>query len=253
MVLHQATFHPDTVREQVRIARRRAGGGRGFISSYEARVQRQELGRAHVIRVESSAVRNDLIDRGVSPDKIVLAAPGVDLARFQPQERGPDLLVAFVGTLSLWKGVDVLTALQRSLAGIARLEVIGGPVDPWSRRVAAAAGFARAESVEALLGRADALVLPSASDGFGYVVLEAMAAGAVPFVTPSVGARDVVGQLAPELVIEAENFADVLPDLVRSLPLAELSWRARRLAANYERNAMAQHAMHAVLVRCGLS
>jgi glycosyltransferase involved in cell wall biosynthesis len=246
-VLHQATFHPAAVRDQVAAARRRAGGGRGFLTAREAALQEGELASADVIRVESEAVRASLVERGISEDKVVHAHPGVDLHRFQPGEKPNELLVAFVGTLSLWKGVDVLVDLAAHLRREETLQVIGGPVDPWSRRLAQEAAFEPANDVPALLSRAHALVLPAASDGFGYVVLEAMASGAVPFVTPTVGAASLVSQLHPELVQPPERFAEAVPELLRSLPLMQLGQEARRLAEGLDRLSCAKAAVDGML------
>ena len=51
---------------------------------------------------------------------------------------------------------------------------------------------AQAAPVAGLLARCDALVLPSAQDGFGLVVLEAMACGLPVIVSDRVGAADCV-------------------------------------------------------------
>ncbi len=53
-------------------------------------------------------------------------------------------------------------------------------------------GAVRGADKAALLEHAAALVLPSYSENFGNVVLEAMAAGCPPIVTPEVGAAEVV-------------------------------------------------------------
>jgi glycosyltransferase involved in cell wall biosynthesis len=180
----------------------------------------------------------------------VTAYPGVDLERFNPGPRPNRLRVAFVGTLYLWKGVDVLVQLARALAPTAEVAVVGGPVCPWSRRLVANAPLRRHDGdVPSLLASSHALVLPSASDGLGYVVLEAMAAGAVPLVSPEVGAAEIVRGLDERLVQPRATCADVVPELLHSLPLEELGGRARRLAERYERVAMAEQAAVSVLER----
>jgi glycosyltransferase involved in cell wall biosynthesis len=54
----------------------------------------------------------------------------------------------------------------------------------------------------ALLSRAQALVLPSYSENFGNVVLEAMGAGCPVVVTPEVGAADIVRSTGAGVVLE---------------------------------------------------
>lgn len=218
------------------------------MTSHEAKLLSAELDSADVIRVESNAVRSSLLDRGVREDRIVYAPPGVDLDRFSPGSKPTDrVLVAFIGTLSLWKGVDAIVELSRRLEGWGSLEVVGGPVDPWSRRLANEGILTKARDVPDLLGRAHALVLPSASDGFGYVVLEAMASGAVPFVTPAVGASEVVERLDTRLVHEPAHFADAVSELLRVVPLSDLGRRAREIAVEHERERMAVASARAVL------
>jgi glycosyltransferase involved in cell wall biosynthesis len=247
-VLHQATFHPDEVRAQVAAAQVRAGGGRGFVTRREAALFRREIAAADVVRVESRAVAQSLLERGVDGWRIVHAPPGVDLERFRPGAKDADRpLIAFVGTLSLWKGVDLLVDLMGALGDRATFEVAGGPVDPWSRRLAARAHFTYTSDVPDLLRRAHALVLPSASDGFGYVVLEAMAAGAVPFVTPTVGAHDLVEGIHADLVQPAESFVAAVAELLRDLPLDDLGVRARQIAEDFPREPMARAAARSML------
>jgi glycosyltransferase involved in cell wall biosynthesis len=249
-ILHQATFHPETVQEQVAAARERAGGGRTFMTVREARLLSAELAAADLIRTESRAVTDDLLARGVAGERIVLASPGVDLDLFRPtpRERTEGIVVAFVGTLSLWKGVDILVALERNLRGLAEVHVVGGPVDSWSRRLVRDAQFRYRRSVPELMADADFLVLPSASDGFGYVVLEAMAAGAVPIVTPAVGAAELVRAVDPSLVVAEREFPERAPDLIRSLSRRTLAIRAREVARDYERAARAEEAAAQLLI-----
>jgi glycosyltransferase involved in cell wall biosynthesis len=246
-VLHQATEHPAVVLEATRSARARAGGGRGFITGLEARRLVAELSRADIVRVESTAVAAQLTARGVDPGRVVHAYPGVDLERFRPGVRGDRLRVAFVGALALWKGADVLVELERRLRPSGVVAVVGGPVCPWSRRLFVGARFRYADDVPALMATSHYLVLPSVTDGFGYVVLEALASGCVPFVTPHAGAAEVVRRLDPRLVQPLAGFAERVPELMRTLPFEDLSRRARGLAAEFEYQAMARTSAARVL------
>jgi glycosyltransferase involved in cell wall biosynthesis len=239
-VLHQATEHPAVVLEATRRAQARARGGRGFITGLEARRLVGELARADLIRVESMAIAAQLTARGVDADRVVHAYPGVDLERFRPRARSDRLRVAFVGALALWKGVDVLVELERRLRPSAVVAVVGGPVCPWSRRLLTRARFERPDDIVSLMATSHYLVLPSVTDGFGYVVLEALASGCVPFVSPHAGAAEVVRRLDPRLVQPLARFVEQVPELMRMLPFEDLSRRARNLAAEFEYQAMAR-------------
>jgi glycosyltransferase involved in cell wall biosynthesis len=246
-VLHQATRHPRQVHTAVAAARRNAGGGRGFMTKREMRRLERELLAADLVRTESASVADELVAHGIKAEKILVAPPGVDLARFIPGPPFERLTIAFVGALALWKGLDIVVKLAEALGRDGRVAVAGGPVCPWSRRLAEEAPFDRHVEVTPLLSRAHALVLPSATDGFGYVVLEAMASGTVPFVSPEVGAAEVVRQIDERLVQPRAQFAEVVPELVRSLPLADLAARARTIAEEFERGRMAELAARRVL------
>lgn len=246
-VLHQATHHPRRVVWAVDAAAHRAGGGRGFMTLGEARALERELQASDLIRTESLAVARELVQCGIAPERVIHSYPGVDCDRFRPLHHYDDLTVAFVGVLSLWKGVDILARLAHTLHGRAITAVIGGPVCPWSRRLTIAAPFTFHVDVPDLLGRAHALVLPAASDGFGYVVLEAMAAGTVPFVSPETGAAEIVSRLDARLVQPREKFAEIVPELLESLPLSDLGERARLIAQEFRWQEMSEVAAARIL------
>jgi glycosyltransferase involved in cell wall biosynthesis len=250
-VLHQATRHPREVRNAIASARRVAGGGRGFMTAHEMRRLEAELLGADLVRTESMAVAEELVSHGVQGERIVTAPPGVDLARFVPAPPFERLTIAFVGVLSLWKGLDILSALADALPVEADVAVVGGPVCSWSRRLTERTRFRRHADVPALLSKAHALVLPSATDGFGYVVLEAMASGTVPFVSPEVGAAEIVRRIDERLVQPRADFAEAVAELVQIMPLADLATRARAIAEEFDRERMAEQAARRVIVAAG--
>ena len=251
-ILHAATFHPRTVFEQIATARTRAGGGRGFITREEIPLLERELLRADALRVESLEVARDFHERGYPSERIVHAYPGVDLLRFKPGTDLRDNVVAFIGTFSLWKGLDVLHATSHRLPPGWTMKTIGGPVCPWSRKLAVTLKRAPATDVVDLLRTARALVLPSASDGFGYVALEAMACGTVPIVTPSVGASELVRKISSELVVDAHLFPDAVAALLTDARMSEWGRRARQIAEGYDRLSRAREAANRLCASLGI-
>lgn len=247
--LHQATMHPQRALELMVTERRRVGGGTPFLSPPEVRRNLDELGRVSLVRTETAALQDDLLGRGTPPSCILHAYPGVDLDRFAPGIKASHPIVAFVGTLSLWKGLDRLAQTARSLPPGAELRVVGGPVCRWSRRTAESFDWTPQASVPQLLASAHFLLLPSVSDGFGYVVLEALASGCVPIVTPEVGASEIVRRLDPSLVVEASDFAESAAARVAAGRDHRLELRARCLAMEFPYTQMADAAAVSILQR----
>jgi D-inositol-3-phosphate glycosyltransferase len=151
---------------------------------------------------------------GAAPERVRVVAPGVDHAFFAPGDRVQarravglaveEPLVLFVGRIQPLKGVAVAVEAVARLrrAGGARLVVVGGPSGP--------RGHAHLDEVRALVDRlgladrvtfvapqphellssyyraADVCVVPSRSESFGLVALEAAACG-TPVVAAAVG------------------------------------------------------------------
>ena len=149
---------------------------------------------------------------GARPDRIELVPPGVDHAFFSPGDRAgartalgfddrPTLL--FVGRIQPLKGLSIaVRALAELHADDARLVVVGGPsgtdgpdeLDSVRSLIAELGVEDRVQFVEPqphhLLSTyyraADVVLVPSRSESFGLVALEAAACG-IPVVAASVG------------------------------------------------------------------
>jgi glycosyltransferase involved in cell wall biosynthesis len=245
-VIHQATRHPALERAALRRGERETGG-RGDMSAAELRRRLRELERADLVHVTSRAVLEELAEAGLPRERLVHSYLGVDLDRFRPGPKHERLTIAFVGPLSLRKGVDAVAELAARLGPGAAVEVVGGPTCPWSRRLGERASFVRRDSVPETLAAAHCLVLPSRSDGFSYAVLEALASGAVPIVTPEVGAAELVRRLDPRLVIDFDGFAEATAALLPTLDFERLGAEARALAEQFDRRRTGPAAAAAVL------
>lgn len=171
------------------------------------------VARAGCVVASTPAEAANLIEHyQANPERICVSPPGVDHTVFRPGskerararlglEAGP--LVAFVGRIQPLKGIDVAVKAIARLDGV-RLLVVGGPSGP-----AGESELLHLESMAASLapGRvsflpprphrdiacvyraADAVIVPSRSESFGLVAVEAQACG-----TPVVASR--VGGLA---------------------------------------------------------
>jgi glycosyltransferase involved in cell wall biosynthesis len=205
----------------------------------------------------SSALRDELIRRGVAADKITLTPMGVavpELPADPPRRDQP--VIAFAGRLVEKKGVDVLLGAFRQLVAQvpdARLVVAGGgPELARYRQLAMSMGLTQRieflgpvpqAEIRTLFGRAAVAVLPSITarggdaEGLPLVMLEAMAAGC-PLVTSDIPAvRGVIragenGSVFPER--DETALAATLLDLLRNRD------RAARLAATAYRDVKAR-------------
>lgn len=186
--------------------------------------------------------------RGPAP-ALRVVPNGIDCAPYLRQNRTPDpaapLRLIYVGRLAPRKGllesVEALRlARERGIA--ARLVVAGGgPEEPRLRQYVRERGLQRdvsfvgpayGEHKARLLAQADALVLASYSEGLPYSLLEAMAAGVVPVVTPVGAVPEVVADGEHGLFVEprdAEAIAQAIARLARDrATLARMSAACRR-------------------------
>jgi glycosyltransferase involved in cell wall biosynthesis len=157
----------------------------------------------------SDSTRDDLIGRGVSPGRITVIYPGVDLGYFTPspdgQNRTAEPTFLYIGRLRRYKGVETAIralGIARARRGDLRLQIAGTGVDrPRLERVVRELGLSDAvqflgfvpegEKV-ALLRRTWANLFPSAKEGWGITNVEAAACGTPSLASDSPGLRDSV-------------------------------------------------------------
>jgi D-inositol-3-phosphate glycosyltransferase len=173
-----------------------------------------EVVRCADLVVASTSEEHDQLVRyyGADPERVEIIAPGVDHHVFQPGDRvaarrhlgiGCNPVVLFVGRIQPLKGADVAV---RALAELgdpsAELVIVGGPSGPDGAREEAAlhalveelgiadrVRFVAPQPHDELVSwyrAADVCVVPSHTESFGLVALEAAASG-TPVVAANVG------------------------------------------------------------------
>jgi glycosyltransferase involved in cell wall biosynthesis len=152
---------------------------------------------------------------------------GVDAELFTPAKRtraavssqeGPNMVLGFVGRLSVEKNVALLPRIDAALRerGIrfSWLIIGHGDEEGMLRRELHApvefAGVLRGEALATAYANMDLLVFPSHTDTFGNVVLEALASGVPAIVTPDGGPATIVQQAITGRVASDEDFATVI-------------------------------------------
>ena len=178
-----------------------------------ARAEAEVMDCADAVLANCTAEAEQLVDYyGADPERIEIVAPGVDHAFFSPGSQagarwaldaGDDPLLLFVGRIQPLKGVDVaVETLARTERDDARLWIVGGASgaggDGAVARVRALIAEHRLEArvrfvppqphhvLSTFYRAADVCLVPSRSESFGLVALEAAACG-LPTVASAVG------------------------------------------------------------------
>lgn len=200
---------------------------------------------------------------GADPARVHVVAPGIDLATFQPLDRaearrkigyGPGRLLLFVGRLERLKGVDVairaLALLRDRAHDDVRLIVLGEDVrdgdESEKERLKAVASASGVRDRVDFLGSvahhelpyfyaaADVCVMPSYSESFGLVALEAQACGRPVVASGVSGLRSVVRDEVSGYLIDDHDpaiYAERIGRLLAEPELAQQMGRRGRLLA----------------------
>ena len=190
--------------------------GLGEVESPErARAEEEVVACSDVICAAGPAETDHLVELyGAPADRVEIVAPGVEHALFSPGDPegaraalglGGEPVLLFVGRIQPLKGLDLAVETLGSLGGDlrrARLLVVGGPSGRQGRaelarvrRLTQSAGLADRvrfvapqphHRLATYYRAADVVLVPSRSETFGLVALEAAACGA-PVVASEVG------------------------------------------------------------------
>lgn len=162
-----------------------------------------EFNCANHIFVPSGAVRESLVRCGINSEKIVINPYGVDLSDFHSGKKNDNVFrVIQVGGIVLGKGVlTLLDAFSKARLDGSELWFVGGGVETSGLHSAIEAmrtpGVVFHKPVpqprlREYYNQCSVFVLASVADGFGLVVLQAMACGLPIIVTENVGAKDLI-------------------------------------------------------------
>lgn len=192
--------------------------GRGRKLAWMLLAERRTIERAAALHATSALEAADAARLDLPLPPVVVLPNGIDP---EPRDSGPETLspqvraaldgppfLLFLGRLSWKKGLDRLIPALARVPG-ALLAVAGNDeegIRPGLEALAADnvrfLGPVHGADKAALLHGAAALVLPSRSENFGNVVLEAWAAGRPVAVTPEVGLADTVRETGAGVVLD---------------------------------------------------
>jgi glycosyltransferase involved in cell wall biosynthesis len=184
-------------------------------------IERNNLEYAAAIHVTTGNEMKEIEKFGFALPPVFIVPNGVDVEELRRQTRHVSPLIEsivhkpyllFLGRINWKKGLDRLIP---SLAHVPDIPLIiaGNDEENYKLTIEALAasrsvsdritftGPVHGDDKAALLQNASVLVLPSYSENFGNVVLEAMAVGCPVVVTPEVGLADIVQETGAGLVV----------------------------------------------------
>lgn len=160
-----------------------------------------EYETADYVCVPSQFARRTFLERGFSDEKILVNPYGVNLDHFPRREKPDDVFrVVFCGALSLRKGLPYLLQAFSELAlPNSELLLIGSRIpeaEPFLARYASDnirhVGPFPEFDLHEYYRLGSVFCLPSVEDGFGMVLIQAMASGLPLICTPNTGGPDLI-------------------------------------------------------------
>lgn len=217
----------------------------------------------------SGAIKADMVDLGMSADKIALHYTGLDRDRFTPIDRATaraalsavgvpqdGALLATVGALIPRKGQDLVLRALALLSPDVRVVFAGQGPDEGVLRARAVElavadrvhwlGAVDHKALPGLLAAADAMVLPSTSEGLANAWIEALGCGTPIVITDAGGAREVMTAPVMGRIVERDPaaIAAAVREVLTAPPaqtevaatVERFSWEANAaaLTAHYE-------------------
>jgi D-inositol-3-phosphate glycosyltransferase len=228
------------------------------------RVEGELAQQANLLIASTADEAQELIDGyGADPQRVCIVPPGVDLGTFQPMDRvearreigyGSGRLLLFVGRLERLKGVEVairaLALLRDRQHDDVRLLILGedsheGDESEKERLKAIASDIGVRDRVDFVgsvahhelpyfYAAADVCVMPSYSESFGLVALEAQACGCPVVASGVSGLRSVVRDGVSGYLIDEHDpaaYAERIGRVLADRELAEQMGRRGRLLA----------------------
>ncbi|MHC1711193.1 MAG: glycosyltransferase [Solidesulfovibrio sp.] len=206
-----------------------------------------------LVYIPSRETGRELEEKGLDPAKLRLFPRGVDVKRFTPAKRSPEVAEQFgmgegsrllyAGRVSREKDLHLLAEAFRRLCGTrpdATLTIVGdGPYLDDLRRLLEGTptiftGYREGEELATLFATSDLFVFPSATDTFGNVVLEAQASGLPIIVTNQGGPMENIIPGETGVVVpagDADALYQAMTGLIADPELMRAMGRAGRVYA----------------------
>jgi glycosyltransferase involved in cell wall biosynthesis len=197
-----------------------------------------------LIAVNNAAKK--LYSKYISINKIKVVPFGVEIKRFNFSTPPPNKNILAIGGLFRRKGFDQLIKampiIQREFPDV-KLQIVGSGPQMYNLKNLANKlgvnpnvvfhGFVHLKNVPKFFNRCNLMCLPSLSESFGRVIIEAMASGRPVVATRTIGAKEIVEHGRTGLLIPIGDATSLAEALLKMLGNPELlnkmSYEARRI------------------------
>jgi glycosyltransferase involved in cell wall biosynthesis len=218
-----------------------------------------EAAMADYILVGSTFAQNSCIENGIRPDSVFVIPYGVNDYRFLPTVKEPEkhedtFRFLFVGQIGQRKGIRyLLDAFERLGLVDAELWLCGNIMDvehilDTMPRGCRYLGYVPNKQLPAIFSQVDAFVFPSILEGFGLVILEAMACGLPVITTSHTGGPDIIDDGVEGFIIppgDADALAETMLHLYEHpVERIEMGTAARQAAEKRSWSAYHEQAAH---------
>lgn len=221
------------------------------------------------VLVPSKSTQDQIIEKGISPDKIKPLLRWVDVDVFSPKKRNPQvwekynlngaIKLLYVGRVSKEKNLDLLAHafIDTIKAGfVSHLIIVGdGPfrVELESKLKGypvVFTGYLAGEELATFYASSDVFVFPSTFDTFGNVVLEAQASGLPVIVSDKGGPKELMIPNETGYVIKANDKSALVDALISLVTNAETVKTMGKKARQFtETKAMRPEDMYSAIFR----
>lgn len=169
-------------------------------SPHQMQIEEEEYQISNIIVVASTFTKNSLVKNGIAGGKIRINPYGVSESFFAKKtERKGRIRFLYLGLIGPAKGVPLLLQVWREFGFHLLADLwLAGPAPAFFKtmiaEMAAVAYMGKIphSRLPEVLAECDVLVFPSFFDGFGQVILEAMAAGLPVITTEATAGPDII-------------------------------------------------------------
>ena len=216
---------------------------------------RNEINLATNYICASSITKKSLEFENIDTELIKIASYGVDVSKFQYVKREEQEIfnVIFIGSLNQRKGISYLLEAMRKLSNVSLTIVGRGIFDEnllsgYDFPIEVLKNVSQDVLIEKLQ-KAHCFILPSILEGFGQVILEAMATGIPVIATENTAALDIITNAKDGFVVPIRNTQEIttiIHDLQTNFSLVNsIGYQAHLTAQKYNwekfRSTFVQH------------